>query len=141
MAAPVAASAAIRVLNSTDVVVSKCIIHSAWQVDNSAIGELISAYNSVMTVSGCSSDGLNNSYSNYLAFISVDGAGEYNLFTNTFQNLHSNNGTVYGIKSYGKINKAKNSGNIYDPRFNGSVLVRDRFRYGRFTNNSDGCAQ
>ena len=89
---------AIRVLNSTDVVVSKCIIHSAWQVDNSAIGELISAYNSVMTVSGCSSDGLNNSYSNYLAFISVDGAGEYNLFTNTFQNLHSNNGTVYGIK-------------------------------------------
>ena len=47
-------------------------------------------------------------------------------------------GTVYGIKGYGKINKAKNSGNIYDPGFNGSVLVRDRFRYGRFVNNSDG---
>ena len=47
-------------------------------------------------------------------------------------------GTVYGIKGYGKINKAKNSGNIYDPGFNGSVLVRDRFRYGRFVNNADG---
>ena len=49
-----------------------------------------------------------------------------------------NTGTVYGIMGYGKVDKKKNSGNIYDQGFNGSVLVRDRFRYGRFTNNADG---
>jgi len=47
-------------------------------------------------------------------------------------------GIVYGIMGYGKVDKKKNSGNIYDPGFNGAVLVRDRFRYGRFTNNADG---
>jgi hypothetical protein len=47
-------------------------------------------------------------------------------------------GTVYGVKAYGHVNKAKNSGNIYDPGFNGAVLVRDRSRYGQFVNNSDG---
>ena len=36
------------------------------------------------------------------------------------------------------MDKKKISGNIYDTGFNGAVLVRDRFRYGRFTNNPDG---
>lgn len=47
-------------------------------------------------------------------------------------------GIVYGIKGYGKVNLKKASGNIYDPGFNGSVLVRDRFRYGTFDNCQDG---
>ena len=41
-------------------------------------------------------------------------------------------GVVYGIKGYGKVDKKKISGNIYDPNFNGAVLVSTRFRYGRF---------
>jgi len=47
-------------------------------------------------------------------------------------------GLVYGIMGYGKVDKKKVSGNIYDPNFAGAVLVRDRFRYGRFENNADG---
>jgi hypothetical protein len=47
-------------------------------------------------------------------------------------------GTVYGIRAYGKINKDKNIGNVYDQGFNGEVLVRDRFRYGKFANSPDG---
>jgi hypothetical protein len=52
--------------------------------------------------------------------------------------IHIETGVVYGIKGYGKVNKAKNSGNIYDPGFNGSVLLRDHFRYGNFENAPDG---
>lgn len=47
-------------------------------------------------------------------------------------------GTVYGIMGYGKVDKKKNSGNIYDRGFDAEVLVRDRFRRGRFTNLPDG---
>lgn len=47
-------------------------------------------------------------------------------------------GIIYGIMGYGKVDKKKCSGNIYDPNFSGAILKRDRFRYGRFTNNSDG---
>lgn len=43
-------------------------------------------------------------------------------------------GDVYNIKGYGKIDRKKCAGNIYDPEFNGSVLFRDRFRYGRYDN-------
>lgn len=50
-------------------------------------------------------------------------------------------GLIYGIKGYGKVDKKKVLGNIYDPAFDAAVLVRDRFRYGRFTNNSDGSIQ
>jgi hypothetical protein len=47
-------------------------------------------------------------------------------------------GIIYGIMGYGKVDKKKVSGNIYDPSFDGAVLVRDRFRYGRFDNAQDG---
>ena len=47
-------------------------------------------------------------------------------------------GLIYGIMGYGKVDKKKVSGNIYHPNFDGAVLVRDRFRYGRFENNADG---
>lgn len=47
-------------------------------------------------------------------------------------------GLIYGIMGYGKVDKKKVSGNIYDMAFDGAVLVRDRFRYGRFENNPDG---
>lgn len=47
-------------------------------------------------------------------------------------------GLIYGIMGYGKVDKKKVSGNIYDPAFDAAVLVRDRFRHGRFTNNPDG---
>lgn len=47
-------------------------------------------------------------------------------------------GTIYQIMGYGKVDKKKNIGNIYDPNFAGAVLQRDRFRYGRFVNNPDG---
>jgi hypothetical protein len=47
-------------------------------------------------------------------------------------------GNVYGIKGYGKVYKDQNSGNIYDPGFKGAILMRDRFRYGHFTNEPDG---
>ena len=47
-------------------------------------------------------------------------------------------GVVYGIMGYGKVNKKKASGIIFHPDFNGSVLARDRFRYGNFDNAPDG---
>lgn len=47
-------------------------------------------------------------------------------------------GIIYGIMEYGKVNKKKILGNAYDPNFDAAVLVRDRFRYGRFENNPDG---
>lgn len=47
-------------------------------------------------------------------------------------------GIIYGIMGYGKVDKKKVSGNIYHPHFDGAVLVRDRFRYGRFDNAQDG---
>jgi hypothetical protein len=46
-------------------------------------------------------------------------------------------GIIYQIKGYGKVDKKKNIGNIYDPNFDAVVLVRDRFRYGHFENNPD----
>jgi hypothetical protein len=45
---------------------------------------------------------------------------------------------VYGIKGYGKADKKKYSGNVYNPGFKGAILLRDRFRYGHFTNEPDG---
>jgi hypothetical protein len=47
-------------------------------------------------------------------------------------------GFIYSIKGYGKVDKKKVIGNIYCPTFGASVLVRDRFRHGRFENNPDG---
>lgn len=47
-------------------------------------------------------------------------------------------GTIYGNKGWLKVDKNKIVGNAYDPQFDAAVLVRDRFRYGRFENNSDG---
>ena len=47
-------------------------------------------------------------------------------------------GIIYQIMGYGKVDKKKNIGNIYDPNFDAGVLVRDRFRFGRFENNPDG---
>jgi hypothetical protein len=41
-------------------------------------------------------------------------------------------GDVYGIKGYGKIDKKKCSGNIYEPGFDGATLFKTRFQYGRF---------
>ena len=41
-------------------------------------------------------------------------------------------GIVYGVMGYGKVDKKKISGNMYDPNFNGAVLVETRFKYGRF---------
>ena len=43
-------------------------------------------------------------------------------------------GDVYGIKGYGKIDRKKCAGNIFDPEFDGGVLFLDRFRHGRFDN-------
>ena len=47
-------------------------------------------------------------------------------------------GTIYGNKGWLKVDKQKIVGNAYDPQFDAAVLVRDRFRYGHFTNNCDG---
>jgi hypothetical protein len=44
------------------------------------------------------------------------------------------NGDIFGILGYGKVNRAKCAGNINDLDFNGAVLFKDRFRYGRFDN-------
>ena len=41
-------------------------------------------------------------------------------------------GIVYGIMGYGKVDKKKVSGNIYDPSFDGAILVKTRFQHGRF---------
>jgi hypothetical protein len=48
--------------------------------------------------------------------------------------LEAETGIVYGIKGYGKVDKKKIAGDITDPEFDGAVLFRDRFRYGRFDN-------
>lgn len=47
-------------------------------------------------------------------------------------------GIIYGNKGWLKRDKNKIVGNAYDPNFDAAVLVRDRFRYGRFVNNADG---
>lgn len=47
-------------------------------------------------------------------------------------------GTIYGNKGWLKVDRSKIVGNAYDPNFDAAVLVRDRFRYGRFENNPDG---
>lgn len=47
-------------------------------------------------------------------------------------------GTIYGNKGWLKVDRQKIVGNAYDPNFDAAVLVRDRFRYGHFENNSDG---
>jgi hypothetical protein len=41
-------------------------------------------------------------------------------------------GVIYGIMGYGKVDKKKVSGNIYDPAFDGATLVKTQFQYGRF---------
>lgn len=41
-------------------------------------------------------------------------------------------GDIYGIAGYGKVDKKKVSGNIYNPTFHGGTLLVTRFRYGRF---------
>lgn len=41
-------------------------------------------------------------------------------------------GIIYGIMGYGKVDKKKISGNIYDPTFDGATLLPTRFRRGRF---------
>ena len=48
--------------------------------------------------------------------------------------LEAETGTIYGIHGYGKVDKKKIAGDINDPEFDGVVLFRDRFRYGRFDN-------
>lgn len=48
--------------------------------------------------------------------------------------LEAETGIIYGIKGYGKVDKKKIAGDINDPSFDGAVLFRDRFRYGRFDN-------
>lgn len=88
---------AIRVVNSSDISISSCVIHALWTVDQFSPGELFSLYGSNATVSDCSFDFLDNSYSNTLAFIAVDGSGDYNLFSNRCSRLISNNGTFRGI--------------------------------------------
>lgn len=57
--------------------------------------------------------------------LDVGGSGAWMLDTN---------GDIFGIHGYGKVNRVKCAGNINDPDFNGAVLFKDRFRYGRFDN-------
>lgn len=47
-------------------------------------------------------------------------------------------GIIYGDKGWLKVDRKKIIGNAYDPAFDAAALVRDRFRYGHFENNSDG---
>ena len=58
--------------------------------------------------------------------LDVGGSGAWMLDTET--------GLIFGIKGYGKVDKKKIAGDIHDPAFDGAVLFRDRFRYGRFDN-------
>ena len=48
--------------------------------------------------------------------------------------LEANTGDIFGIHAYGKVDRKKCAGNINDPTFDGAVLFKDRFRYGRFDN-------
>lgn len=57
--------------------------------------------------------------------LDVGGSGAWMLDTN---------GDIFGIHGYGKVDRKKCAGNINDPDFNGAVLFKDRFRYGRFDN-------
>ena len=47
-------------------------------------------------------------------------------------------GIIYGNKGWLKVDKNKIVGNAYDPSFDASALVRDRFRYGHFENAQNG---
>ena len=48
--------------------------------------------------------------------------------------LEANTGDIFGIHGYGKVDRKKCAGNINDPAFDGAVLFKYRFRYGRFDN-------
>lgn len=50
-------------------------------------------------------------------------------------------GIVYGIKGYGVPDKKKIAGNVLDPAFDGAILLRDRFRRGRFDNRNTAVTQ
>lgn len=69
-------------------------------------------------------DQVHGCYGSTYARLGIGGSGAFMVELST--------GIVYGIKGYGKVDKKKVSGNIYDPNFNGSVLVATRFRRGRF---------
>ena len=50
-------------------------------------------------------------------------------------------GDIFQIMGYGRVDRKKCVGNINDPEFNGVILFRDRFRYGRFdTRKAEGAA-
>jgi hypothetical protein len=47
-------------------------------------------------------------------------------------------GIIYGNKGWLKVDYKKIVGNAYDPNFDETALVRDRFRYGHFENAQNG---
>lgn len=100
-------TSAVKIKNSSDISITNCEIHKDWTVDNSVNtdGELFSAYNSTVTFSKCGFNRLNNSYTNSLSLIGVDGAGEYSLYSIYAKNLTSNNGIFRAVHAKAETRK------------------------------------
>jgi hypothetical protein len=75
-------------------------------------------------------DQVHGHYGKKYARLDIGGSGAFMVEIGT--------GSIFAIKGYGKVDLKKNVGNAYDPNFDAAVLVRDRFRHGRFTNHPDG---
>lgn len=92
-------TSAVKIVNCRDITVSNCRIHSGWTVDNSCNigGELFSASNSTVIFTHCGFNQLNNSYTDHLDLIGVDGSGEYGLYSIYAKNLTSNNGMFRAV--------------------------------------------
>lgn len=88
---------AIKIVNSSNIDIAACNIHKDWEVDGIENGEMFAAEISNVTFSSNTMSGVNNSYSNVLAFISVDGNGDYAAYSNSVTDITSNNGTVKGM--------------------------------------------
>jgi len=100
---------------------------------NEVLAQWQAAVNADHTAKGFTNhpaDQVHGHYGAKYARLDVGGSGAFMVEIAT--------GIVYGIKGYGVVDKKKISGNIFNPLFNGSVLVRDRFRRGRFMNHTDG---
>ena len=104
---------------------------------DSRYAEILAAWQAAINEKHYNADGFTypadkayGSFGHKYARLNVGGSGAFMV--------EIESGIIYGIRGYGKVDKKKVSGNIYDPAFNASVLVRDRFRYGHFENNADG---
>lgn len=97
---------AIKVNNSTNILITGNRISEDWECHDVPSTELFYCDNSDVTLIGNFCTYIENSYpsvvntTNFFSFISVSGNGRYIIRNNAISNVHSNSGYSYGIKVY-----------------------------------------